>query len=439
MAMPKMFPNRRQFLAASAPALLLPQAGMAADPEKPAEPPRPRDRRLLESPVLPQPKVVLPTDGLSNEAQPKRLAAITTAYWKYSHADDIITRFIEGYSICGRNHQPQCKVVSLYIDQFPSTDIGKGMAALYNIPIHKTITEALTLGGKELAVDGVIIVAEHGNYGRNEKGQILYPRKKWFAEVMQLFADGSKSVPVYTDKHLAHKWEDANWMYDESKKRKCSVMAGSSVPLTWRIPPVELRAGTKIESMLAVGGGDPEASGFHILELLQAFAERRPGGETGVRAVSCFKGQKAWQAAQEQVWSRQLLDSAIRLMPAREGKIEEIDKEATVFVIEYTDGFRAACYVSPAYINEYALALRLPGLEKPVATWCYLPKPQRDHFSFLCNHIEKMFRTDLPSYPVERTLLTTGMLSFLMDSLFESGKRVPTADLSKISYRPSGD
>ena len=42
--------------------------------------------------------------------------------------------------------------------------------------IYPTIAEALTLGGGKLAVDGVVLVGEHGNYPKNEKGQTKYPR-----------------------------------------------------------------------------------------------------------------------------------------------------------------------------------------------------------------------------------------------------------------------
>ena len=41
------------------------------------------------------------------------------------------------------------------------------------------MADALCLGGSELAVDGVVIIAEHGKYPRNEKGQTRYPRYDW--------------------------------------------------------------------------------------------------------------------------------------------------------------------------------------------------------------------------------------------------------------------
>jgi hypothetical protein len=81
-----------------------------------------------DAPTVCAERPVLPTDGVARQGPAKRIAAITTAYWKYSHADDIITKFIEGYAVVGRTHLPHCKVVSLYVEQFPDTDIGRGMA-----------------------------------------------------------------------------------------------------------------------------------------------------------------------------------------------------------------------------------------------------------------------------------------------------------------------
>ncbi|GBD34936.1 hypothetical protein HRbin36_00040 [bacterium HR36] len=158
--------TRREFVATLASGL-----GFAAHAQETASP-------IVGTQPLPEPKVLLPTDDVPRIGPPKRIAAITTVYWKYSHADDIITKFIEGYAIVGRIHRPHCRVVSLYIDQFPETDIGRGLAARYKIPIFKTPAEALTLGGKELAVDGVLLIGEHGNYPTNEKGQTLYPRRE---------------------------------------------------------------------------------------------------------------------------------------------------------------------------------------------------------------------------------------------------------------------
>ena len=413
------------------------------DPLDPAEI-APEDRLVLRSQPLPEPRIVLPTDALGSPSGPKkRIAAITTAYFKYSHADDIITKFIEGYAVVGRTHLPHCDVVSLYVEQFPDSDIGRGMAARYSIPLFDTPAAALCLGGKELAVDGVLLIGEHGDYPSNAKGQKLYPRRRLFQEIVGVFRSSDRSVPVYNDKHFSYSWRNTEWMYSQSQKLDFAMMAGSSVPVTWRRPPLAFRPGIELEGALGVGFGGAESYGFHTLELLQTFAERRRDGETGVRAVQALEGPAVWQAAKEGRWQQKLLRAAMARVPgtappdAARLNLRQADPNAIVYLIEYSDGFQAAAYLSRGMISEFAFAAAVRGRSKPVSTWCPLLKPQRDHFSFLCNHIEVMFRTGKPSYPVERTYLVTGMLAALMDSRFEAGRQVETPQLSEIRYTPA--
>ncbi len=418
--------SRRQFLATSSSAILLPSADANPNDSDP----------VGQSQRMPEPKIVFPTDGIARNGRPKRVAAITTTYWKYSHADDIITKFIEGYAVIGRIHRPHCRVVSMYIEQFPETDIGRGMAARYRIPLFRKPADALRVGGKKLAVDAVLLIGEHGDYDLNEIGQKLYPRHRLFSEIVKVFEASDRSVPIFNDKHLSYSWKKAQWMYEQSRKLKFPMMAGSSVPVAWRLPPLDLRPGAELDAALAVGAGHVESSGFHILEILQTFAEKRGKGETGVRAVQCLQGKEAWQAAAKGLWSRPLLEAIVARIPERRGTLND-DRDPIVFLIEYSDGFRAACYISPRHVREYAVGVQVKGRKEPATTWCYLPKPQRDHFSFLCNHIERMFLTGKESYPVERTLLTTGVLSALMESKHRKGARVATPHLSKLAYRPA--
>jgi hypothetical protein len=368
-------------------------------------------------------------------ASTKRIAAIVTAYHRYSHADNIATRFIEGYSIVGKSYPPPCKVASLYIDQVTETDIGRPLAKQWKIPVFGTPTEALTLGGNELAVDGVLIIAEQGDYPVNAKGQKLYPRRKFFEEVVKVFRASKRSVPVFNDKHFSYSWDDARWMYEQSRELGFPMMAGSSVPVSYRHPDLRPPTDTDWEGALSVGYAHFEVYGFHTLEGLQVMTERRRGGETGVRAVQCLEGPAAWEAAAAGKWDRSLLEAALARVPTKgRGKVEEEDAKALVYLIEYRDGLQAAAYMSPRHVREFAFAGRVRGRSQPEACWYELPKPQRDHFSFLVQHVAQMMVTGKPSYPVERTLLTTGMLAFLMDSKAQGHKRIETPELT-VAYR----
>jgi hypothetical protein len=369
-------------------------------------------------------------------ATPKKVAAIVTVYHRYSHADNIVTRFMEGYSIIGKSYPPPCRVASLFMDQKPETDIGTPLAKQWKIPVFRTIADALTLGGDRLAVDGVLLVAEQGQYPTNERGQILYPRRKFFEEVVKVFRDSGRSVPVFVDKHLSWSWEDARWMYEQSKELGFPLMAGSSVPVTHRHPDLRPPRATAWERALSVGYGHFEVYGFHTLEALQVMAERRPGGETGVKAVQCLQGKAAWEAAAGGKWDRGLLDAALAKVPQRgKGKVEDEDADALLYLMEYRDGLQAAAYVSPRHVREFAFAGKVKGRSEPLACWYELPKPQRDHFSFLVQHVARMMTTGKPSYPVERTLLTGGMLSFLIESKATGNRRIETPQLA-VKYEP---
>src|SRR5689334_17196558 len=190
------------------------------------------------------------------QSRPK-IAAICTAYFKYSHSQHIVDRFLDGYGWNGEHHYPAMDLVSIYVDQIDNRDLSKERVGRHpSTKMFPTIAEALTLGGRKLAVDGVVLVGEHGRYPRNEKGQTKYPRYEFFEQIVKVFRDSGRSVPVFNDKHLSWNWEWARKMYDTSREMGFPFMAGSSLPVTWRIPSVEMPLGSRIsEALCACYGG----------------------------------------------------------------------------------------------------------------------------------------------------------------------------------------
>ena len=93
----------------------------------------------------------------------KKIALIGTEVRRHSHAQHFIDRFLLGYAWENGWRRPDVDLVSLYIDQFPEGDLARGTAARFEVPIYGSIAEALTLRGSELAVDGVVIIGEHGD------------------------------------------------------------------------------------------------------------------------------------------------------------------------------------------------------------------------------------------------------------------------------------
>jgi hypothetical protein len=374
----------------------------------------------------------------------KKVAAVVTEYRKWSHADVIVGKVLEGFNYDGGDG-PNLRLVSMYVDQFPKGDMSRDLAKKYGFTIYDSIDGALTQGSKELAVDGVLCVGEHGTYPHNDKGQILYPRRRFFEEVTKTFARCNKAVPVFNDKHLAATWEDAKWMYDRSRELFVPFMAGSSVPVTWRRPPLKLALGCELAEAVQLGYGPFEGYGFHALEGLQCMVERRKGGETGVKAVQCVQGEEMWKALDAGRWSKPVLEAALERVPAHAtGDYRALTaktEDAGVFLIEYRDGFQAAVAMLNGWVYEgdggaFCFAGRLKGEDKPQATLYYLQQPDPfAHFSYLVKAIDSLVQTGHAPYPVERTLLTTGILNAVMTSQAEKHRRVETPHL-EIKYKP---
>lgn len=365
----------------------------------------------------------------------KKIAAIVTTYFPYSHADVIVTKFMKGIPTDEELRPPRVALASLFLDQIDARDVGQSLAWRHRVPIYQSIRAALTLGEKDLAVDGVILIGEHGDYPSDELGRHMYPRRYLFEQICGVFAAAGRGVPVFIDKHLSYNWPDARWIYDRARELNVPLMAGSSLPTCWRKPWLEYEPGTTLSEAVAIGYGGRESYGFHAIETLQCMLERRAGGETGVASVQALAGAAVWEAGRAGRWSRPLAEAACATIEGKPGvSMEEGCPEPEAFLIEYRDGPRAAVLMLNGHVGGFAFAGR--SGERIDATEFYLQGDfPHGHFNYLALNIEEMVVTGTPTYPVERTLLTTGIVNAVMDSAHEGGRRVETPHLA-ISYSP---
>src|SRR3954447_11549732 len=243
----------------------------------------------------------------------KRVAFLGTEVWTLSHAQHFLDRMTLGYSWAGEWVAPRIDVASLYVDQFPERDLSRSRAARHKLKMYPTIEEALTLGGSGLAVDGVVIIAEHGRYPRNEKRQTLYPRYEFFKRVVKVFEASGRSVPVFNDKHLSTTWARCREMVEDSRRLGFPFLAGSSLPVTWRLPQVDMPLDVPLVESVCMGYGGVDSYDFHGLEAAQCMSERRHGGERGIRRVHAMKGESVWREldAGDRETTRRLMVAAL--------------------------------------------------------------------------------------------------------------------------------
>lgn len=379
----------------------------------------------------------------------KRIAVVGTIYKYLSHVQHIADRFLVGYPIHGAWHRPDMKVVSLYIDQKPAGDLSEARAQEFGFKVYGTIAEALRCGGDKLAVDAVLIIAEHGDYPRNDKGQILYPRYEFFQQCADVFEKDGKAVPVYNDKHLSWSFEKAKSMVDTSKRLRFPMLAGSSLPVTWRLPELELPLGCTIEEALMVGNGGSDPMDYHALEAMQCMIERRKGGETGVRAVEMLEGDAVWKAGNEGRWSKDLLASALSRSDTPQGytvedgrtqdlsangQLPKLVKKPAAYFIEHNDGLKTTLLMLSGAVQDFNFAARVRGAGVQSCQFLLTPTPNVTYSACLVNNIESMFETGRAAYPVERTLLVSGMLESCLTSRLKGSIRLDTPHLS-VKYQ----
>lgn len=379
----------------------------------------------------------------------KRIAFLGTTVFQHSHSQHFLDRFAIGYLMGGQWRDPATDLAAVYIDQFGDRDIGKQRLQKYALKQYPSIAEALTLGGSKLAVDGVVIIAEHGDYPRNEKGQTLYPRYKWFKEVVKVFEDSGRSVPVFNDKHLSTNWEECQEMVDDSKRLGFPFYAGSSLPVTWRLPSIDMPFDAPLKESVCVAYGGVDSYDFHALETAQCMSERRQGGEVGIRSVHAVRDQQLWELLSQRETTQRLFLSALSRshnLPVDNGYpvsrmsfdwAREALPGTTGYFIEHLDGFQTAVFLTGIRDFNYA-GMRADNGEI-IGCQMMLPMPTQsattaDFFNPLTYHVEQMIVNEKTIYPVARTLLTSGMVIGGVDSLHAGHIKIETPGM-QVSYQ----
>ncbi len=377
-----------------------------------------------------------------------RIAALLTSFYYRSHAHVILENFLVPYLFNVEVVDPtqEFEIVSFYVDQFgkqDNPDMARPIAKQFGVPIFDSITGALAQGGDELDVDAVLLIGEHGEYPFNEKGQELYPKKRFFDEIVRVFEKSGRAAPVYSDKHLSHTWSEAKEMVDTADRLGFGLMAGSSVPLAQRIPPVEIQDGASVTQAVSIHGGPLERFGFHGLEVLQSMVEARQGGETGIAEVQYLEGDELWKAADEGRWSEDLATSAMRAEIS--GKVPRLREMMKLpgfsfmpphgFLLNYNDGLSAIVLKIGQSDVRWNFAAEIGREEAPLSTRFFVgPWHNRNLFKALSHAIQDHFRNNRAPYPVERTLLVSGALEAAIDSKIAGGKPVKTPHLN-VKYQ----
>ena len=391
----------------------------------------------------------VPAAGLSSRTRPgaKRLAVLASRWTPDSPARQVADRFLIGYPRQGRWHRPAMDVVSAYVDQIPGADQSREHAAEFGFRIYSSVAETLRCGGERLAVDGVLMLAGQGDdSGSGPAGSDL------LEPLLKVFEEDSRAVPVYWDEPLG--LAQARKMVEASRQLGFPVLAGSSLPMTWRLPPLELPAGCRVEQALLVGIGSGRSDRYRALETLQAMVERRRGGETGVRSVQSVAGEAVWRAGRNGRWSPELLQAAVARSDSLQGEtlkdgrprdlvgsgeLPRLVEQPEACLVDYSDGVRAAVLMLNGAVGDFTFAARLGDVSGVPSTQFLLPpEPNRAGSACLAARIEDLVQSGRSPVRPERAWIAAGILDRWMESREEGGLTLETPELT-LEYRPSAE
>ena len=386
----------------------------------------------------------------------KKMAVVTTTWWERSHAWHMATRFLVGYPKGGKWLHPEIDVVSAYVDQVKDNDLSHRRAKEFGFNIYPTVAEAVRNGKDKIDVDCVLLIGEHGDYEQNAYGQKLYPRYRLFNGITDVFRADGISVPVFNDKHLSWNFEWAQDMVTQSEQLGFPLLAGSSLPVTWRMPSIEMPFGAEVEEALIVAYGGTDIYDFHALETLQCMLERRKGGETGVHSIHAVRGVDVWRMLDKGSfakggWSGELFEACLsrsqtlaqsnnfsHRYPSRQ-QFPEFVTDPIAYRIIYRDGTRATMLLLNGLVTDFTFAAKLRRRKTPLSTLFYLPpNPNVVYSAALMDNAKQMFMTGKAPYNVKRTLLTSGMVQSALTSLhLGQALQTPHLDVEYIAERKS--
>ncbi len=441
--------------------------------------------------------------------RPLRVAILGSVYHLGSNLQTIGDRFLVGYPQEGDWHMPNVQVVSMYVDQRvrkanaaptefqrvmsgngtnfnrsrpghppiaqsaqqsnahqrplaqpeepvklgPASDLSELRSQEFGFRLCRNIPEALRCGGSRIAVDAVLAIAEQGGdypYSSNDMGQILLPTYDWFQQCAHVFEEEDHAVPYFNHKQLSFSFPEAQNMVQTAERLKFPLLAGSSMPVTWRLPDVDIPLGAPVQEAVIVGLGRFDGMDFDALDAMQCMLERRKGGETGIKAVQLLEGDDVWAARKAGRWSEDLMSSALSRSDtplgvtvldgrvqdlAAPGVLPQLVKDPVAYCVEYSDGTRATLLMLNGAIRDYNISARVAGHGLVSTQFFMPPAPNQSYSACLARKIEQMYQTRNAPYPVQRTLLTTGLLEACRTSRHRLNQRLETPQLA-IRYQP---
>jgi len=123
-------------------------------------------------------------------------------------------------------------------------------------------------------------------------------------------------------------------------------------------------------------------------------------------------------------------------------QLKKLVSDPIAYHYQHRDGLRCTMLLMNGLVRDFTFAATIEGQSKPLSTQMYLPMPDgrttlASFFSPLVHNAEVMFLTGKAQYPIERTLLTSGLLIAGIESYNKGFQKLETPYLADVKYQPN--
>jgi hypothetical protein len=360
----------------------------------------------------------------------KKIAFLVEDFALQTPAQQLLDRFLIGFPRDGEFYRPEGCQIAVYLRD------GAGNAEIDRRVKEFGLRREQSIAATVAQADGLVIV----------------PKTSSAAPDTELVEIALRGVPRGC---ACFVYGGLSWTLSEAKKlanvastQKLSLIAGTTLPVTWRLPEVDVAAGARLKEALIVVQGASPAAELDGLEGLLPVIQRRRGGESGVRRIRLLEGTDLWQAGHDGVWSWALLASALSRSDSPQGDsvkdgrtqdlvglglVQTLARQPRGWVMEHFDGLRSTVLVLDGVVADYNFAVQTRDGPVISAQIYRPPAPAQHHFSRLAEVIESFFVRGKQPWPIERNVLISGLLESFGKNSANGGSPLETPAL-RISY-----
>jgi hypothetical protein len=362
---------------------------------------------------------------------PRHIAFVLEDFALQTPAQQLLDRFLLGYRRAGVFHK--IEGVRLTAARAGNFESSPAVSELLSARSTETALQLTDLPAAAREADALVIVP---------KNDAPAPAEPVISAALN---HAKRGAACFVFGALATNFAAARTLSALAAARQITLAAGTTLPVTWRLPQVDLPTGARVDEALIVVQGPSPLAQLHALDGLLPVLERRAGGERGVRQVKFLSGRELWRAGDRREWSWPLLSAALSRSDSPQGDtildgrtqdlvgLGQVPKLATNprgWVLEHADGVRTALLALDGVVADYNFAVRLADGSNLSAQLFRAPVPAQEHYSLLAATLDDFFRTGTPPWPASRSLLTAGLLDACRQAAAQPGVRLPTPELS---------